>query len=175
MKMLKFASLFVVVCVLMACIGSTAFAASSKSSPVEVVPAEGVTVTEMQKGDPTLSKAEAARLAGLKEADCVELKQFNMTAKTPASLTIKVDVAKGHVGYVFHYDGKAWVKMGKVNEAITFNSLSPVAYAIFKEAATSNTSTSGKSPKTGDNGMLTSLALAAIVMGGAVAFFSKKN
>ena len=146
MKMLKFASLFVVVCVLMACIGSTAFAASSKSSPVEVSPAEGVTVTEMQKGDPALTKAEAARLVGLKEADCVELKQFNMTAKTPAKLAIKVAVASGHVGYVYHYDGKAWAKVGKVNEDITFNSLSPVAYAIFKEAATSNTSYSPQMP-----------------------------
>ena len=64
--------------------------------------------------------------------------------------------------------------MGKVNTAITFKSLSPVAVAIF-ESSNASGSNSGKSPKTGDNGLLTSLAFAAIAMGGAVAFFAKKK
>ena len=66
MKMLKYASLFAVVCILMACIAGTAFAAGSKSDPVEITPTDGLTITEKQEGDPVLTMEIAARLAGEK-------------------------------------------------------------------------------------------------------------
>ena len=175
MKMLKFASLFAVVCILMTCVAGTVFAAGSKSDPVEITPVDGLTVTDKQSGDPVLDAKTAARLAGEDVKNFKEVYQWNASAETlPIDLTFKADLGKNQRGYVYHYNGKSWELMGKVNTAITFKSLSPVAVAIF-ESSNASGSNSGKSPKTGDNGLLTSLAFAAIAMGGAVAFFAKKK
>ena len=51
MKMLKFVSLFAVVCILMACVAGTAFAAGSKTDPIEITPTDGLTIKEKQEAD----------------------------------------------------------------------------------------------------------------------------
>ena len=178
MKMLKYASLFAVVCILMACIAGTAFAAGSKSDPVEITPTDGLTITEKQEGDPVLTMEIAARLAGEKVENGKQLYQWNVHAeKLPVTLTFNTELGKNQRGYVYHWNGSAWEKMGNVNTGITFNSLSPVGVAVFESAGSSNggNGSNGGSPKTGNNNLLTSLAFAVIALGGAVVYFSKKK
>lgn len=174
MKLLKFASLFAVVCILMACVAGTAFAAGSKTDPVEITPGDGLTITDKQDDDPILTKEKASELAKEDVKDCKVVYQWNVHSETlPVDLTFNTELASNQRGYVYHWTGSEWVLMGKVNTAITFEDLSPVGVAIFE----SNGSGSGEggSPKTGENGLLVSLAFAAIALGGAVAFFSKKK
>lgn len=169
MKMLKFVSLFAVVCILMACVAGTAFAAGSKTDPIEITPTDGLTIKEKQEADPALDKETAAKLANEKVEDWKATYQWNLSADSGKDLTFSTKLAENQKGYVYHYDGE-WKLVGKVNEKIHFDKFSPVAVAIF-ETKTS----SGGSPKTGENSLLVSLAIAAIAMGGAVVFFSKKK
>ena len=172
MKMLKFVSLFAVVCILMACVAGTAFAAGSKTDPIDITPGDGLTITEKQANDPELTKQIAADLANEKVEECGPIYQWNISASEGKTLTFSFKLASNQRGYVYHFVDGAWKKVGKLNEAITFSSFSPVGVAIFE---TKGTTPSGGSPKTGENGLLMSLAIAAIAMGGAVVFFSKKK
>lgn len=177
MKMLKYVSLFAVVCILMACIAGTAFAAGSKSDPVEITPVDGVTITEKQENDPILTMPIAARLAGEKVENGKVVYQWNASAETlPVTLTFNTELGANQRGYVYHWTGSEWELMGKVNAGIQFSSLSPVGVAIFESSGSgSGSGGSGGSPKTGENNPLTSLAFAAIAMGGALVFFSTKK
>lgn len=173
MKLLKYVSLFAVVCILMACVAGTAFAAGSKTDPVEITPTDGLTITEKQDGDPILTMKEAARLAGEKEPEGKVVYQWNLHSETlPAELTFHVELTGTQKGYVYHWDGSKRELMGKVNTPITFTDLSPVGVAIFEPAG--NGGGEGGSPKTGEKGLM-SLAFAAIALGGAAVFFSKKK
>ena len=172
MKMLKFVSLFAVVCILMACVAGTAFAAGSKTDPIEITPRDGLTITEKQATDPELTKQIAADLAKEKVEECGPIYQWNISATEGKTLTFSYKLASNQRGYVYHYVDGAWKMVGKLNETITFSNFSPVGVAIFE---TKSTTPSGGSPKTGENGLLMSLAIAAIAMGGAVVFFSKKK
>ena len=172
MKLLKFASLFAVVCILMACVAGTAFAAGSKTDPIEITPTDGLTITEKQDGDPILTMKEAARLANEKESDGKVVYQWNISSETePVTLKFAAQLANNQRGYVYHWNGSAWELMGKVNTEIEFTSLSPVGVAIFESSSGSGET----SPKTGENSLLLSLAIAAVAMGGAAVFFSKKK
>ena len=179
MKMLKYVSLFAVVCILMACVAGTAFASGSKTDAVEITPSDGLTITGQQEGDPVLTMEIAARLAEEKVENGKSVSQWNVSADaTPKTLTFKVDLAANQRGYVYHYENGEWKLMGKVNTEITFNSLSPVGVAIFETAGGNgggNGGNGGGSPATGENNLFVSLAIAAIAMGGAVVFFSSKK
>lgn len=183
MKMLKYVSLFAVVCILMACVVGNAFAADSKTNPIEIVKSEEVTVEAQQENDVVLTKEEASRLADEKVSNFKALYQWNISATNlPQTLKFLVTLGANQRGFVYHYEESGWKLMGKVNEDIVFNKLSPVAVAIFESTSNSGGSTGGNtggstggSPKTGENGLLTSLAIAAIAMGGAAVFFSKKK
>ena len=172
MKMLKFVSLFAVVCILMACVAGTVFAAGSKTDPIEIIPRDGLTIKEKQPDDPELTKPIAADRAKDKVEECVAVYQWNISADEGKTLMFSYKLASNQRGYVYHYVDGDWKMVGKVNENIVFNSFSPVGVAIFE---TKGTTPSGGSPKTGENGLLMSLAIAAIAMGGAVVFFSKKK
>ena len=172
MKMLKFVSLFAVVCILMACVAGTVFAAGSKTDPIEITPRDGLTITEKQTNDPELTKPIAAELAKEKVEECVAIYQWNISAAEGKTLKFSYKLASNQRGYVYHYVDGAWKLVGKVNEDITFDNFSPVAVAIFE---TKSTNPGGVSPQTGENGLLMSLAIAAIAMGGAVVFFSRKK
>ena len=181
MKLLKYVSIFAVVCILMTCLFGTALAAGSKTGPVEVTPTDGLTITEKQDGDPILTaKIAASKVDGCKESEIVDVYQWNMTAeKLPVELTFKVDLKENQKGYVYHWNGSDWDLMGEVNTAITFNSLSPVGVAIrqLESSTPAPVDDGGKetSPATGSNGLLLSLACAALVMGGAAIVAAKKK
>ena len=181
MKLLKYLSIFAVVCILMTCVVGTAMAAGSKTVDVEITPSEGLEITPMEKGDPELTKQIAAsKVDGCKVEEIVDKPvQWNMTAeKTPVTVTIKVDLKENQKGYVYHWNGSDWQLMGEVNTPITFNSLSPVGYAIRQLGTTPAPGGDGgkeTSPETGSNGLLLSLACAAVLMGGAVAYVSTKK
>lgn len=172
MKMLKFVSLFAVVCILMACVAGTVFAAGSKTDPIEIIPRDGLTIKEKQPDDPELTKPIAADRAKDKVEECVAVYQWNISADEGKTLMFSYKLASNQRGYVYHYVDGDWKMVGKVNENIVFNSFSPVGVAIFE---TKSTNPGGVSPQTGENGLLISLAIAAIAVGGAVVFFSKKK
>ena len=175
MKMLKYVSLFAVVCILMACVAGTAFATGSKTNPIEITPTDGLTITDQQEGDPILTMEEAARLANENVKNGKTVYQWNISSETkPVTLKFLVSLAANQRAYVYHWEG-SWKLMGKVNEDVKFDSLSPVGVAIFESSGSSGDNGGGTSPKTGENGLLLSLAFAAIAMGGAVVFFSKKK
>ena len=173
MKMLKFVSLFAVVCILMACVAGTVFAAGSKTDPIEIIPRDGLTIKEKQPDDPELTKPIAADRAKDKVEECVAVYQWNIFAEGSKTLKFSYKLASNQRGYVYHYVDGDWKMVGKVNEDITFDSFSPVGVAIFETKSTNPGG--GGSPQTGENGLLMSLAIAAIAMGGAVVFFSKKK
>lgn len=177
MKMLKYVSLFAVVCILMACVAGTAFASGSKTDAVEITPSDGLTITEKAEGDPVLTMEIAARLANEKVENGKIVYQWNVTADTtPKTLNFKTTLGENQRGYVYHWNGSEWELMGKVNAEITFNSLSPVGVAIFESSGNGNGGgNGGGSPATGENNLPLSLAIAAIAMGGAVVFFSAKK
>ena len=174
MKMLKFVSLFAVVCILMACVAGTAFAAGSKTNPIEITPTDGLTIKEQ---DATIDKDMAAKLAnekynaGVKADECVAIYQWDISADSGKTLKFGMKLGANQKAFVYH-NGGSWACVGKVNEEIKFDKFSTVAVAVFE---TKGTTPSGGSPKTGENGLLMSLAIAAIAMGGAVVFFSKKK
>lgn len=172
MKMLKLVSLFAVVCILMACVAGTVFAAGSKTDPIEITPRDGLTITEKQPDDPELTKQIASDRASEKVEECVAVYQWNISAEEGKTLKFSYKLANNQRGYVYHYVDGDWKMVGKVNEDITFDSFSPVGVAIFESKGSSDGPTS---PNTGANGLLTSLAIAAIAMGGAAVFFSKKK
>ena len=132
MKMLKFVSLFAVVCILMACVAGTVFAAGSKTDPIEITPREGLTITEKQPNDPELTKEMAAALASEQVGECVAIYQWNITAAEGRTLKFSYKLANNQHGYVYHFVDGAWKLVGKVNEDITFDSFSPVGVAIFE-------------------------------------------
>ena len=159
-KMLKVMTIFTVLTLLLTMVTGTVFAAGSKSDVVEVE-----------------AKADgASKIDGAKEEEMDVIWQKDITSKTlPVDLTFKVSLDKGQEGYVYHYTDGDWQLVGKVNASITFSSLSPVGVAV--RTVSSDSSGGDTSPKTGDSGLLLSLASFAIVMGGAVAgiSFRKKD
>ncbi len=178
-KMLKVMTIFTVLTLLLTMVTGTVFAAGSKSDVVEVeAKADGADV-ELSYADASVeltAKIAASKIDGAKEEEMDVIWQKDITSKTlPVDLTFKVSLDKGQEGYVYHYTGGDWKLVGKVNASITFSSLSPVGVAV--RTVSSDSSGGDTSPKTGDSGLLLSLASFAIVMGGAVAgiSFRKKD
>lgn len=118
----------------------------------------------------------------------VDVKEVSVPEGTtfPVTITFQVPGVKaGTAIAVLHYNGTAWeritkdVKAGDGTITATFDSLSPVAFVVDKEAAeaasTSTASTTTKSPKTGESGVLAMAGIIAVIALGGMAVTSRKR
>ena len=118
----------------------------------------------------------------------VDVKEVSVPDGTtfPVTITFQVPGVKaGSTVAVLHYNGSAWeritkdVKAGNGTITATFDSLSPVAFVVDKEAAeaaSTSTSTSAKSPKTGEFNVLGMAGIVAVIaLGGMAVTYSRKR
>lgn len=118
----------------------------------------------------------------------VDVKEVSVPDGTtfPVTITFQVPGVKaGSTVAVLHYNGSAWeritkdVKAGDGTISATFDSLSPVAFVVDKEAAeaaSTSTSTSAKSPKTGEFNVLGMAGIVAVIaLGGMAVTYSRKR
>lgn len=118
----------------------------------------------------------------------VDVKEVSVPEGTafPVTITFSVPgVKEGTAVAVLHYNGSAWeritkdVKAGNGTITATFDSLSPVAFVVDKEAAeaaSASTSTTTKSPKTGEFNVLGMAGIVAVIaLGGMAVTYSRKR
>ena len=180
-RMLRVTTFVFALTLLVTMIAGTALAAGSKSEVVEVTASANGAAVELSYCDdntswPPLTKEIAAsKIDGAKPEEMEVIWARCITSPTlPVDLTFKTEVGKNQTAYVYHYDGSQWNLMGKANTAITFTSLSPVGIAI-RTVSDSSQGGEGKSPATGDDGLLVTLACIAVLMGTAVACISLRK
>ena len=173
-RMLRVTTFVFALTLLVTMIAGTALAAGSKSDVVEVTATANGAAVELSYCDdntswPQLTKEIAAsKIDGAKPEEMEILWQRCITSPVlPVDLTFKTEIGKNQSAHVYHYDGTQWVRMGDGNSTITFTSLSPVGVAV--RTVSDSGKSGGKSPATGDNGLLVTLACIAVLMGTAVA------
>ena len=171
------------VAAMVACVGMTAFAAPSPSAsatvsntPAKVVDKNGnsvqITVTAVEAEKAAEIKKEETLKSVLGEdfnANVIvaDVKEVTAPAGTAFPLTITFTM-KGVTAdskvQILHYNGTAWEKIpttvGDGTVTGTFNSLSPVAFAVDKTTLASGTATSPKTSATAAAGVAV-LGLAA--------------
>ncbi|POP30365.1 hypothetical protein C3B58_21700 [Lactonifactor longoviformis] len=162
--------------------------ANGNAVTVEIkdVPEEYKAAVEEVKKEETIKELLGADFKeGMQVVDVKEVSVPEGTA-FPVTITFSVPgVKEGTAVAVLHYNGSAWeritkdVKAGNGTITATFDSLSPVAFVVDKEAAeaaSTSTSTSAKSPKTGEFNVLGMAGIVAIIaLGGMAVTYSRKR
>jgi len=175
--MLKFTTVFAVVCLLAVSVLGTAFAAPSTSATAEVtsaVDSEGQEVNLTYSDVPTtvlLTEQIAAREVEESASELTVVWQRDITSDVlPVTITFAVDgVEADQPIYVYHYNGTSWDLVGEGQGSsitVTFTDLSPVGLVV---AGTVAAGDGGTSPKTGDTDWMLYAAFAAIAIGGIAA------
>ena len=162
--------------------------ANGNAVTVEIkdVPEEYKAAVEEVKKEETIKELLGADFKeGMQVVDVKEVSVPEGTA-FPVTITFSVPgVKEGTAVAVLHYNGSAWeritkdVKAGNGTITATFDSLSPVAFVVDKEAAeaaSTSTSTSAKSPKTGEFNVLGMAGIVAVIaLGGMAVTYSRKR
>ena len=158
--------------------------ANGNAVTVEIkdVPEEYKAAVEEVKKEETIKELLGADFKeGMQVVDVNEVSVPEGTA-FPVTITFSVPgVKEGTAVAVLHYNGSAWeritkdVKAGNGTISATFDSLSPVAFVVDKEAAEA-ASSSATSPKTGEFNVLGMAGIVAVIaLGGMAVTYSRKR